>query len=232
MFCRNCGTQMTDDAKFCANCGTPVAAPVAPAAPAAPVQEAPVQQAPVQEAPAQQAPAKAPANDIAATIKGYMHYIVGGVAVVALILGILNLFGLYNVSISWGGYTLGSGSVSDLYDGSTMLMIGNILYGLVSLAIAGVGALYFMKKQMNNDLYDKFIGKNVNSILAKLVDGDGIATLIGAVGGVVAILQWIFFMTAGSGGASVSMHFTSWIMLIVYVALFCCDMFWLNKKQK
>lgn len=33
MFCRNCGKQLPDGAKFCGNCGTPVAAPAAPWAP-------------------------------------------------------------------------------------------------------------------------------------------------------------------------------------------------------
>ena len=232
MFCRNCGTAVADDAKFCANCGTPVAAPVAPAAPAAPVQEAPVQQAPVQETPAQQAPAKAPAGDTIATVKGIMHYIAGGVAVLALIFGILNLFGLYDVSLSLGGYSQ-SGPVADLYDASTALLIGNILYGLGSLVVAAIGALYFLKKQMNNDLYDKFIGKHANGILAKLVDGEGIAALMGAVGAAFGILQLFFYLIASPGfGSSVSMSIFSWLMLIVYAALFCGDMFWLGKKQK
>lgn len=39
MFCRNCGKQLPDGAKFCGNCGTPVAAPAAPWAPG-PVPEA------------------------------------------------------------------------------------------------------------------------------------------------------------------------------------------------
>ena len=235
MFCRNCGTQMADDSKFCANCGTPVAAPAAPvepAAPATPVQEAPVQQ-PVQETPAQPAPAKAPANDAIATVKGILHYIAGGVAVLALIFGIMNLFGLYSVTASYMGMSA-SGAISDLYEGSTALLIGNILYGLGSLVVAAIGALYFLKKQMNNDLYDKFVAKYTGTYLAKLVDGEGIAALLGAVGGVFGILQLFFFLVADPHGigASVSMHFTSWVMLIVYVALFCGDMFWLGKKQK
>ena len=30
MFCKNCGKQLPDEAKFCGNCGTPVTMPAAP----------------------------------------------------------------------------------------------------------------------------------------------------------------------------------------------------------
>ncbi len=63
MFCKNCGSQLQENATFCGNCGTPVeAAPAAPAeaapaeapaAEAAPVEAAPaVEAAPVEAAPA------------------------------------------------------------------------------------------------------------------------------------------------------------------------------------
>ena len=112
------------------------------------------------------------------------------------------------------------------------LLIGNILYGLGSLIVAAIGALYFLKVQMKNDLYDKFVAKYANGILTKFVGGDGIATLIGGVGAAFGILQLFFYIIANPMGASVSMSIFSWLMLIVYAALFVGDMFWLNKKQK
>ena len=53
-FCKNCGTQIADDATFCGNCGTAVNA--APAPQAAPVQQPAYQAAPVQQPVYQAAP--------------------------------------------------------------------------------------------------------------------------------------------------------------------------------
>ena len=41
MFCKNCGTQLSDDAKFCENCGTASAAVTPPVQPAPPEQRKP-----------------------------------------------------------------------------------------------------------------------------------------------------------------------------------------------
>lgn len=226
MYCRNCGTALADDAKFCLNCGTPTASssqavPQPPAPEAAPAQPAP-EAAPVQ-------PAPAGTTDVVASVNKIMHFIVGGVAVWALIMGILNLFGLYSVSVTASSF-FGSISipvaVSSIYSESVILLIGNILYGLACLAIAGVGTLYFLKVFQKMDLYDKFVGKFVNPLLGKFVAGDGIATLIGIVGAAFGILQLLFFIIAGY-----PMHFTSWLSLIVYAAMAACDLFWLNKKK-
>lgn len=74
MFCKNCGKQLPDGAKFCGSCGTPTgvaqpveAAPTEP--PVAPVAEAPV--APVAETSVAEVPAKeaAPKTDIMQTVK-------------------------------------------------------------------------------------------------------------------------------------------------------------------
>ena len=74
MFCKNCGKQLPDDAKFCGNCGTPVTAPAAPWTPApapaaAPdgadkpvtgaMEETPAETAAPEETPVEAAPAEA-----------------------------------------------------------------------------------------------------------------------------------------------------------------------------
>ena len=52
MFCKNCGKELANDAKFCDACGATMAAPAVET----PVQQAPVQQVPVQQVPVQQVP--------------------------------------------------------------------------------------------------------------------------------------------------------------------------------
>lgn len=213
MFCKNCGAEVEENARFCKSCGATTGAGAA--APAKPV-------------------------DAAASVKKYVHLIVGGFAILALVLAIMNLFGLYDVTatMKYGGQKLGevSGSVSDLYEEKSGLMIANILYGLANLAIAAIGALYFLKITQNMDMYDKFIGKYTKGLTGKLVSGDGILTLIGGIGAVFAVIKLILYMCAGESqdGASysISMHWFGWVMLFVYAGIACADIFWLNKKQK
>ena len=220
MFCKNCGAAIADDARFCMGCGTPVETPAQPAAAAQPA--APAQPATV--------------ADPVASIKKIMHFIVAGIATLALIMAIINLFGTYDVSASFMGQSA-SGPVSDLYETSTMLLLANILYGLFSLAIAGVGVLYFLKGMLKLDLYDKFVGKLVNGLLGKFLSGDGILALIGAVGATAGILQLLMYLIANPSpfeqvSISVSLNWTSWLMLVVYIGTACADIFWIGKKQK
>ncbi len=97
MFCKNCGAQCNDGAKFCAKCGTPIEAapvqqPVAPVQPETPVQQpyAPVQpETPVQQPYAPVAPQ--PTND--GKKKGKIAIIIGAVvaaiAVIAIIIAVV-----------------------------------------------------------------------------------------------------------------------------------------------
>lgn len=217
MFCKNCGAELADDARFCNSCGA-AAGEAAPAPKAAP----------------------APAGDLVASIKKNLHLIVGALGILALVLAIFNIFGLYKVTatVKYNGQVVGegSGSVSDVYDSSTGIMIANILYGLANLAIAAIGVLYFLKITQNKDLYDKFIGKYTKGLTGKLVSGDGILTLIGGIGAIFAVIKLIFYMCAGEShqgvSSSISMHWFGWVMLFVYAGIACADIFWLNKKQK
>lgn len=208
MLCKNCGAEVADDARFCNSCGA-AAGEAAPAPKAAP----------------------APAGDLVASIKKNLHLIVGGFAILALVLAIMNLFGLYDVTatMKYNGQVVGkgSGSVSDVYDASTGIMIANILYGLACLAIAAAGALYFLKVTQNKDLYDKFVAKYTKNM--------PILSLIGSVGFVFSVLKLLLYVIAKPSemgiSMSVSMHWFGWVMLFVYAGLVCADKFWLNKKQ-
>lgn len=76
MFCKNCGKQLADDAKFCAGCGTPVAPPAPPQEPGPsaddpikfpgagfPGDDIPAAEPPVSDPPASAQDAPAPAED-------------------------------------------------------------------------------------------------------------------------------------------------------------------------
>ena len=96
MFCKNCGAQISDDAKFCGVCGTSqveTAAPVAPAAPTNP------------NSASASAGAAINLGSLAETIKVYTKFILLGIVVFALILSIMNIFNTYDVKVtaSFGG---------------------------------------------------------------------------------------------------------------------------------
>lgn len=219
MFCKNCGAQISDGAKFCGVCGAsqqdaPQAAPVNPNA----------------------ASASAPAalNLGAINIKAYLKYILVGIAVLSLIFAIMNIFSTYDVkaTISAGGQKLhNSASLKDLndaFDGKfTMASVGNILFGIVNLVIAAVAILYFLKENNNMDLYDKYI--------AKYTKGASALFVVGALGAAGALLQIVLYMIckAKAMGASVSIanNWTTWFALILYAACAVVDKFVLNKKQ-
>ena len=116
-FCPQCGTPCDDNAAFCAGCGNKFA----PAAPQQPVYQAPQQpvyqapqqpqyqapQQPVYQAPQQpqyQAPAApaAPAMSTEEKIRKNMKIVVAVFAVVMLLAGIMNLFGMYEVEANGG----------------------------------------------------------------------------------------------------------------------------------
>ena len=228
MFCKNCGAQLEEDAAFCMQCGTP-----AQDAPAAQPQAAPAK--PVREVTFPKS--REPVNP-AFALKKIQRFIVAGVATLALILAILNLFGLYSAPANGTNATGWSSSISVpltlVYDNfnAVFLMITNIFYGLTSLVIAGVGVLYFLEKQFKINLYSNFIYRFIGGLLGKLVGGDGVYSLIGAFGVAAGLLQLIGFISVVVGGASVSMPFLSWLMLFVYALLAVADLLWLNRKEK
>ena len=233
MFCPNCGSSLPDNAKFCTNCGHSM--PTASVQPAAAVQPDPMQYAqPVQPVqpmqPAQPVQYIQPKTASSNPFDSFLHFIIAGVATLALILAIMNLFNLYKVRVSVSVFSA-SGPVSDVARESAAVLIGNLLYGLTNLAIVGVGVLYFIKKMFNVPVYDKIVGKMFSPLLSKFVSGDGVATLIGAVGTAIGTLQLFFYLIAGDG-YRVGMHWTSWVALFLYSGLAVLDIFLFSRKQK
>lgn len=220
MFCKNCGSPCNDDAKFCKNCGTAL-------------QEAP------QAAPAAAAPATVNLNSVTAAIKKYMTFILVGIAVLALILSIMNLFSTFDVAatVSAGDEKeTESGPIKDMFedetDGAfTMALIGNILFGISNLAIAAVGVLYFLQKNFNIDIYNKFV--------TKVIKDETPAFMIGVVGAGAALIQIIFYALCKyeysfwgfEVAVTIAAHWTTWVALFLYAALAAADKFLLNKKN-
>ncbi len=225
MFCKNCGAQISDDAKFCGVCG-------------ASQQDAPQQAAPVNPNAASAAPAASlNLGNMAGSLKLYLKYILVVVAILALVLAIMNIFNTYDVkaTYSYGGQKMGSatGPVKDLFgEGSDgefiMALIGNILFGIVNLVIAVIGVLYFLKENNNMDLYDKFV--------ASKAKGKSPLFVVGVLGAVAALVQIILYAMCKPSKSGVTLtiaaHWTSWVFLFVYALLVVVDMFVLNPKKK
>lgn len=114
-------------------------------------------------------------------------------------------------NVSTGKVYLGVGEIKDLYDmadeyelekmadyldidlkigSAAPLYIGNVLFGLICLAIAAIAGLYAMKKTSNSPLYDQLVGK-----LLKLEDPTFVVCGLGIVG---IVLQNLLYLLAGS----------------------------------
>ena len=217
MICNSCGKTNPEGSKFCKHCGSAITAAPAPAA-----------------APA----ASFSLSSIGDAVKKYMHLIIVAMTVFALILAILNLFNTYEIpaTVSFDGESeTNYGDVADLFESDddgkyALALIGNVLMGVASLVIVIVGALYTLKKFNNTGLYDQFV--------AKIVKGSDPFFFIGIVGAVVALIQIIFYacctQTAEFFGekltASIGVHWTTWVALVLYGLMAAADKFLLNKK--
>lgn len=205
-FCQTCGSPCQEGELFCGKCGTRL-----------PQAENSNYQA-VQSTPnASSAPAGSNLNLTAyATIfKRYLSIVLIVVAVFSLVLAILNIFGTYDVSATakMGSYKqTSSGPIKDLYDSGefTMLQIVNIIYGLVSLGLAALSALLFLKLNRGDADCKKLYSR---------------IAMIGLFGTVAyMILFWIFGSVSEYGAkVSASPHFTAWIALIIHGVLFATD---------
>ena len=98
---------------------------------------------------------------------------------------------------------------------------------LSMLAAAAIGILYFLKEKNNMPYYDQFIAKNLKGFSPRLAMG-----VIGAAG---AVLQFILMMLSGvevmGMSASVSVHWLTWVSLVIYGGIAVVDYLFINKKN-
>lgn len=215
MFCSNCGAQCAEGTKFCQSCGNPLTAAPAPEANAAPA---------APKAP--KAKGAAVLGNLAPSIRPFLAFILAGVAVLALVLFVLNTFGILHIPATvkmMGMKETSYGKISEVAEAwksmdksLACVYIGNILFGIINLAIAAVGALYFLKKQNKMPYYDQFVGK--------ILKVKNPAFYMGVAGVAGVILQVIFFAFCGVSESmmgmtmkmSVGIPWLNWVAFAIY----------------
>ena len=223
-FCPNCGTSCEDNAVFCAGCGNKLAAPAAPQqpvyqAPQQPVYQAPQQpvyQAPQYQAPAAPAAAPAAAGNLADTVKKNIKIIIAVIAAVGLLVGIMNLVG-YDVemSASYGGQSASqdvalSDMREDTPDEAMVYVLSTWVMALAGFAAGGLGAYSLVLLNKNAPGSKKFFSYAALAGTALSV----VALVMGLLGGKIKMYGM---------EATISVHFTYWIAVIVNAAALYID---------
>ena len=210
MFCTKCGAQQPDDARFCDKCGASLG---------------------VVETPKQSQ------QNFIASFKQYKHFIAVGVAVIALIFAIITLFNLFDVSATISvndRSTSESGPVADLIDQDRYgsILVGNIFFGLLLVASAAVGGLFFAKKY----------GIKIYDSLTKIpfVTEDSPFFAMGALAAVGAFFQFILYLFAGESkemfgveySTSISVPWFTWVIFILFAGIAVADFLRVKKGIK
>lgn len=217
MFCKYCGTP--SETEVCPNCAAQRSQPT---------------QAP-------RAPQAAPTGNFAKILKTNLNYIIIGIAALALIWGLLNLFSVFEVNVTASVSMFGMSEtetesmpvseaaegLEELEGGPAAIYIGNILFGLACLATAAIGVLYYLKQTKNMPYYDQYIGSKLKFTPM---------FIMGALGAAGAVLQVILYLFAGASEdyfkVSVGVNWTTWLMLVIFAGVAVLDMFVLNKKEQ
>ena len=238
MICSKCGAQLPDNAQFCDKCGASTIVANAPQqpqyqAPQQPQYQQPQYQAPMQpqyqqpqyQAPMQPQYQQAPQQQMDfASLKKYTPFIAVGMAVIALIFGILVLFNCFDVTVSSLGYTSPAYDVSLLLEDSdtAMIQVGNILFGLILIVIAAVGGLFFAKN-FGVKIYDSLTS-------VPFIKKDSPLFAMGALGAIGALFHFICFLCSGPTGISVNTPWFTWVILVVFAGIAAVDKFVFEKK--
>ena len=212
MYCKQCGAP--SESEVCSNCTAQT------------------------QYPAQ--PQSASANYLQ-IVKANLHYILAGIAALAFLIGILNVFSVFNVSatVSMGSQSESNyvtvSEAADALDSSdssaAAIYIGNIIFGLANLAVAAIGALWFLKVFKNMPLYDQFIGSKLKFRPA---------FMMGGIGAIAVVLQFILYLFCGASESvwgftyeiSFGINWTSWLMFVIFVVIAVFDKFVLEKKEQ
>ena len=201
-FCPSCGSSCKNEAGFCPACGAALPA-----------------------APARNNGRKLPASggSFPTLVKRNIQIITAVIALFGLLTGVLNLFGLYDVKLSVSG--LGSMEVAlstvRKDESGTMLLfvLSGYLMGVTGLATAllsGYSAFLRMKRANGARKFLHY------------------AALVGTAGAALAIVLALLGGSMEQSGvkASLSIHFTYWISLILNGFLFYIDKVVLKKKRR
>lgn len=175
-------------------------------------------------------------------LKANLHYILAGLAVLAFIWGVLNVFSVFDVNVTVTALRQSESkyfSVSDVADllklsdaSSTPIYLGNILFGVLCLAASSVGILYFLKITKNMPYYD-------NALFKKLVMGKSAnkpALCMGLLVVLGGFLQFLMYMVCGLSSnyskVSFGVNWTTWMMIVIFAAVIVLDLVVLSKKEK
>jgi len=194
MFCKNCGEQLSDDSIFCGNCGASTQQPMVNSG--------------------------YQSND--ASFKKNTHLIALCLAIIALISGILILFFQFDVTLC-GVYENGkvkteSGPALELdARGVEPFLAGTLVFGIILIAAAIVGIIFFIKKNK---------GKGENS------KGLFVMGLLGAIGAIIHMIS-ILAVTIESRSVTISMNIPwfTWVLLILFAGVAVLDKVVFNKKN-
>lgn len=209
-FCVNCGTPYEEGAAFCQKCGNKLGGePTAPKA---------------------AAPVKLDLDNIVKLTRQYMQFVLIGIGVLALIWGVLNLFGWYDVNATaniMGQSATSSVSLVDMYkDSGGFSFVGtvqtfNIICGILYVAAAGVcgwGVYEMFNKKGNGQKQFTY------------------AAIGGAAAAVLHLFMYLFLaqQTQSAYGMTAKVAVVSpvfcWIYFIIFGAIVAYD--WLVFKKK
>lgn len=213
---------------FCKYCGTPSETDVCPKCAAAQAQ--PQFQQPQQTQKPQQTNSFS-AGDILPLIKKNLTYIIAGIAALALLFGLLNVFSVFHVNVSSDGESEYV-SVSDVADLMEMadftavpIYLGNIIFGLLCLIAGAIGALYFLKSFKNMEYYDKYVAKRVKAPLRSM----SILVTVGAI--LQTLLYLLCTLSVGRVLIFFGANWTTWLMVVICLGFALFNKFVLRKVE-
>lgn len=178
-------------------------------------------------------------------MKQYLHFIMGGLGALAALIGLLTIFGVFDVSATVSASGYGSTQRETEYitvsealeaDGTATIVVGNILCGILFLAAAAVGILYFLKVFKNMPYFDAPIFQKL--VMGKT--GNKPAFGMGLLGVLGVVLQFLMYLLAGGKESmlgfsvkySFGLNWISWVMLVLFGGLAALDFFVISKKEQ
>lgn len=187
MFCEKCGAQLPNDARFCENCGASMQ-------------------------PMMYSGYQSNANPF----KKYTHFIALGLVIIAFVSSILMLSMQFDVTVEWSSMGLSrTVTAIDLpnKDWAAIFILSTFLFGLILIAAAIVGIVFFVKKIRGT-------GERSSGLF--------VTGLLGAIG---AIVQIILIFASEENGVRANIPWFTWVILILFAGVAVLDKVVFNKKN-